>query len=493
MVFEQVQIYYILLNILEVLLAFGLAVLCFRFLSIKGKNSRILFMLYIIYWIPCMVTREYTGLIQLHFELWDKGLLLWIPLMAYGVIGIFWRPLSDLFSYHLRSRKSVLYISLALQMVCMVPMFAYPCLATNIVQSIGAGIGASCIGLFNLMFNQQEAKRKVFSTVSILSIPPLLAQLASAGLMDLVTSFENPNHTAQQFVDVVKYLWLIAIIFIVIGFILTIFFKERRRTMWILGSVKQPVNSRKSHAAFGLVIAAVFLVALANWATVGPTCSVEVAYIGNKLGTDTRGYEGYTSTIFALGELTGIILCTVWLSQTKNKHYINSETGIVAVGFVITVLYLIISAYSKILNITTFIWFQTINGLGYGLISTVLLGVALKKFFPYSNKWSPMSIYNLVLALGTCGGAFVNSIFKGSIYDQMHGFSTFTWQDYIWANWNVHVVCLAAVTVAMALFIGYFVLEKKNPVKWMFIDGKKFKSHGEAPYKREPIFSNGEF
>ncbi|MCQ2956515.1 MAG: hypothetical protein MJ233_01255 [Mycoplasmoidaceae bacterium] len=100
-------------------------------------------------------------------------------------------------SHRLRSRKTVIYISLAVQLVGAIPMIAYPCLATNIIQSITVGIGASGIAVFSLMFNEQYAKKKVFLTVSLLSLPPLLGEFFSSVLQCCVTSFLPPKPVAD--------------------------------------------------------------------------------------------------------------------------------------------------------------------------------------------------------------------------------------------------------------------------------------------------------
>ncbi|MCQ3914513.1 MAG: hypothetical protein MJ201_01680 [Mycoplasmoidaceae bacterium] len=85
-------------------------------------------------------------------------------------------------------------------------MIIVPCLATNIIQSITVGIGASGIAVFNLMFNEQYAKRKVFLTVTLLSLPPLLAEFFSSVLQCCVTSFVPAEAKGEDYINIVKYM-----------------------------------------------------------------------------------------------------------------------------------------------------------------------------------------------------------------------------------------------------------------------------------------------
>ncbi|MCQ3908577.1 MAG: hypothetical protein MJ200_03380 [Mycoplasmoidaceae bacterium] len=85
-------------------------------------------------------------------------------------------------------------------------MIVAPSLATNIIQSITVGIGASGIAVFNLMFNEQYAKKKVFLTVTLLSLPPLLAEFFSSVLQCCVTSFLPYGAKGAEYINIVKYM-----------------------------------------------------------------------------------------------------------------------------------------------------------------------------------------------------------------------------------------------------------------------------------------------
>ncbi|MDE7433950.1 MAG: hypothetical protein K2M43_02360 [Mycoplasmoidaceae bacterium] len=87
-----------------------------------------------------------------------------------------------------------------------IPIVIYPCTATNVVQSVGVGIGASAIGTYQLLFNEQYGKSRQFLTVSILSIPPLLADFISSPIQSLVLSFSKVDNAAVSYdVNIMKY------------------------------------------------------------------------------------------------------------------------------------------------------------------------------------------------------------------------------------------------------------------------------------------------
>lgn len=473
MILEQGQIISFTVNACIILLGALLTFLVIWRLKIKDKNSILLFILYIIYWIGPLMTRDYTGLIQLHFGLNDKGTLLIVPLLAYGVVGLFWRPLSDLFSYKLRSRKSVLYISLGLQVVCLIPMIIRCNLATNIIQSIGAGVGASCIGMFNLMFNEHDAKRKTLQVVSILAIPPILAQFFASGFVSFVTTFESNMHTSKQFIDVIWFLWVFALFFAVASTVLTIFVKEKRETLYHTNKYKEPIKNKYDAWALVLICVAAVAMSLVKWATAGPTASIQIAYIGNKLGTDTRFYEGYSSLINTVGQFGGVILTGLLLNRAKKDWTIP----LVCISCGASILYLSLS--SSIINIPVYMGTQVINGFSYGIVSTIIIGIAMNKFFSSGNLITPVGIYNFALSLGICLGNLTTCLMKQELFDQIHGFSTYSFKDFAFKNGVLSLICLLIIFAMVGAYFGYYVINKKHPPKHS-LDKSKFATTGET-------------
>jgi hypothetical protein len=86
------------------------------------------------------------------------------------------------------NRKNIIYLALMISAITYIPFCCVQNLATNIIQSLGVGIGASMIGTYQLMFNEQYGKAKTFLTVSMLSIPPLIGDFISSSIQSVVTS-----------------------------------------------------------------------------------------------------------------------------------------------------------------------------------------------------------------------------------------------------------------------------------------------------------------
>jgi hypothetical protein len=92
----------------------------------------------------------------------------------------------------------MIYLALGIGLVAYIPICCVQNVYTNIIQSLGVGIGASMIGTYQLMFNEQYGKSKQFLTVSLLSIPPLIADFISSAIQSTITSIDknfyaNPN------------------------------------------------------------------------------------------------------------------------------------------------------------------------------------------------------------------------------------------------------------------------------------------------------------
>jgi ABC-type transport system involved in multi-copper enzyme maturation permease subunit len=98
----------------------------------------------------------------------------------------------------------MIYLALLIGFITYIPIIIFPCTATNVIQSLGVGVGASMIGTYQLMFNEQYGKSKQFLTVSLLSIPPLLADFIASAIQSTFSSI-NKNDNYND-VNVLKYL-----------------------------------------------------------------------------------------------------------------------------------------------------------------------------------------------------------------------------------------------------------------------------------------------
>lgn len=476
MEFETIAL--ILNIILLSLVVGGTCILIWR-LKLGSKNKVLLFVLFILYWMAPLMCREYTGQMHIHQGLGDGGSLLWLPLAVYGFAGLLWRPLTDVISYKMQSRKCVLFMSLGIQLATLWPMFVWSgLLATNIIQSIGTGIGASGIGLFNLMFSQQEHKRKVFTTVSILALPALIAEFITscmeAVLCSLVPEHGLPGDLVNPpiYLEYLKYLWLIAIVFIVASFIISVFIKEDRRNLFVSFQEKEVVQT--SHD--GWVVALLCIVGVCfifvRWVTAGPSSVTQLIYIAvgpDQLSSNSylpqyvlaevKFFEGYLSLMFALGQLVGAIIAGLVLSKYEN----NSKWILVLAGFIVWAIYL--EANTLAINVHLFFWSNILNGIGFGMIYPVLIGLMLSKHFNKVKIITPIGLFNTALALGIIAATLFNNIIKGPIYDFHYTYWTSEWADFDKVNILVNYVTMGVAGLMLILFGSSFAISKKHPCK----------------------------
>lgn len=470
------QIIALIVNFSVLLISLGVSVFLIFKIKFDDKNYRLLFVIYTLYWIAPMLLREYTS--QMHTAMtgsttpeggvsWMASLM-WVPITVYGLIGIFWKPLNDILSHRLKSRKTVIYISLLIQALGAIPMIACPCFATNIIQSITVGIGASGIAVFSLMFNEQYAKHKVFATVSLLSLPPLLAEFISSVLQCCVTSFLplNPNIGRavpfppgspemvaywNQYINIVKYMWVVGLVCIVATVITTLFIKEKRELLYQDNVYKQPVENKWDVSVVVMLIFAAAITSFIKFCTSGGTAITELAYIGMHQGISTSAYEGYLSVVFTIGQMAANIITGLILVKKMNKWTIFS----IASG--IWIVYAILSA--SVLNVYARLPLNILNGWAFGTTYNLIVGITLNKFFKKTNKITPITLYNLGLSIGICSSQFFNTFMKQEVFAGQ----TLDWNVFVFRNWMVTIAVIATIIVMWGLFTGAFWINKKHP------------------------------
>lgn len=447
-------------------------------LKLGSKNKVLLFVLFILYWMAPLMCREYTGQIHIHQPNYDYGSLLWVPLTVYGLAGLLWRPLTDIISYKMKSRKNVLFLSLGIQLLTIWPMFVWPAsFAVNIIQSVGTGIGASGIGLFNLMFSHEEHHRKVFTTVSILALPPLIAEFITS-CMEAILCGLVPEHgqgleyPTTIYLDYLKYLWLFAIVFIVISFVLAIFIKEERNNLFSLQQSKEAIKTKHNWAVLVLILLVGVCFLFVRWTTAGPSSVTQLIYIAvgqwkhtqnlnpiypQDLIEEVKFFEGYLSCMFAFGQLGGTVVAGLILS----KHHDKSKLLLIAAGAAVWLVYL--TTNTRIINVHLYFWSNMLNGLGYGLIYPVLIGIIMNKHFKKIKIITPIGLFNTAMVIGVCGSSVFNNVIKGTIYDFHYEPSTSMIADFDKANALVNYVVLGVTLLMAALFVISYFIEKKYP------------------------------
>lgn len=457
-------------------------------LKLGSKNDVLLFILFTFYWMAPLMCREYTG--QMHLamnniegRIQDAGALLWLPLTLYGMVGLIYRPLTDVLSYKMKSRKNIIYISLAIQFGTMLPMFFAQTLATNIIQSIGTGIGASIIGAFNLMFSEEQHGRKIFRSVSIMAVPPLIAELFTGGVKSIICSFLSEHGDVyidgKVYLEVMKYIWLAAVICVLISLILTILLKEDRKLVFHNLKLKEPVKQKADWIVVVLVALVAICLGFTRWICAGPSSISQFVFLGEiraiisdpslPISAPTKYMEGYLSIVFALGQLSGLAIASTAL-QKKQK---NAKWILVTIGALVYVLYLSLNTIENINFLNAYVYFSTnfLAGLAYGLIFPVIIGIMLNKHFSKVNIITPVGVFNTCLAIGITGASAFNNVIKGNVFDlQIYDFNQF-----IHAN---HIVNSTTAFVAIAIaifFIVAYIIHTKFPPKMSKI-GIKYNS-----------------
>lgn len=467
----------LILNVLLLVLLIAGTVLLIWKLKLGSNNKVLLFVLFILYWMAPLMCREYTGQMHIHQPNYDGGSLLWVPLTVYGFAGLLWRPLTDVISYKMKSRRNIIHISLVLQLFTLWPMFVWPSsFVANIIQSIGTGIGASGIGLFNLMFSEQEHKRKIFTTVSILALPPLIAE-AITSCIEAILCGMVPEHgmgadtpDVSTYLDYLKYLWIIALVFIIASFIITLFIKEDQRYLFKDHKGVEVVSNHWDGLGVVLLCLTGVCFVFVRWVTAGPSSVTQLIYIAvgpdivppnaiipDKVIEEVKFFEGYLSLMFAFGQMFGAI-CAVW---ALTKHQENGKWMLILNGFVAWAIYLIIN--EEVINVHVFFWTNILNGIGYGLIYPVLIGTMLNKHYRRVRIITPIGLFNTSMAIGVVSASLFNNILKGPIYDFHYSWWNSEWTDFAKVNSLVNFITMGIGLVMVLLFFTSYVLYKKHP------------------------------
>lgn len=363
-------------------------------ISVEVKWYRYLFILYTCFWIAPMMLRSYAGTMQ---KAIDANYVA-IALASYGIIGIFIRPLADILSFSFKSRKSFLYIACISQIICYIPIIIAPNTITSIIQSIGVGIGASCIGTFQLFAKEQTKSIKGFEIVSLLSIPPLLANFLTAPLQSIVMIISKQDKLTNP--DILKYMWLIGLIFTLLAIILIIFLREEKQ---YFGSCESKIFNWASDG-YGFISLCIIgsIITFVKFSNSGSVGTLHLQTLGDITNNDVTSYEGYLSVIFSLFQLIGGILVGSYLVKYLNFIYIFG------IGIITWIIYMIGSMF--ILNPIGYFAIHGLNGFGYGILYNFVLGSVLTSSF--SKAWiTPMGIYQSILSIGIAiSGIFTQMI-----------------------------------------------------------------------------------
>ncbi|MGL4647645.1 MAG: MFS transporter [Mycoplasmoidaceae bacterium] len=391
----------IFINLIILVIVLIIALVILWKLKFENKGYKYLFLLYIIIWIPIMLVRPYRGPVQAEID----NLLKWIPLMLYGLIGVFARPLMDFTALYFKNRKVILQSAILIILITYLPIIFFQSTATNIIQTLGVGIGASIIGIYELLFKEQYGKSKALLTVSILAIPPLVADFITAPIQSMIASFAKNVDAPGYDISKLAILWIIGVGFLILALVMAFFVKEQRAFVGMNfgNKVIENKNDQVSFLLICLIGAIILFIKFGNSGSVGTTRLHELGKLTNM---DVSGYEGYLSTVFSTFQLLGTFL----FGYCAIKNF--STIKIFMIGFIIWMFYHFISIFY--FNPIFFFSIHALNGFAYGILYNLFLGYILSLSF--KNKLiTPMGIYQAILAIGITLSNFFTTFISSNL------------------------------------------------------------------------------
>ena len=422
-------------NLAILLISIGISLLIFKLIKIEDKGYKLLFVFYTLFWIPNMLCRGYTGL--MHTGMGASASMLWLPMMVYGLIGIFSRPLNDIFAFFFKSRKNVINLAILLEVISFIPIIIYPSVATNVIQSIGVGLGASCIGMYELLFNEQYGKKRFFVTISVLSIPPLIADFITGPLQSLVTTFGKDAMT-------LRYLWVMGLILLIVAFVVGIFVKEKPNLMYQDNEHKEKIKGKNDWIMFALICLIGCLLSFIKFSNSGSIAQMQLQYLGDMKNVNTGYFQGYLSTAFSLAQLLAGLLTGLYLVKKIGKFWTFTIGSGIWIAYEISVTF--------ILDPYAFLAVHALNGLAYGILYNLVLGTVLQKCIKSTNKITPMGIYQGVLSSGIMASTWFTSWMKADVFDVNGPNYNLSTDEFVKVNAIVNGVVIGCIVAMWGLF-----------------------------------------
>lgn len=381
-------------------------------INLQEKGYKYLFWLYTIFWVPIMLVRPYRGTMQNAIN--NDATLVAIVLSVYGIVGIFIRLFADVISYLFKYRKAFLYFSIILEIILFIPLVINPTSATNIVSAIGIGVGASCIGTYELLFKEQYGNKKAFLTVSVLSIPPLLANFLTAPVQSIMKTIATTNGKVDPFT--LRYMWIISLGFLLIVFVMLFFLKEKRMEtpMINLKNEKKIMFEKTNKLNISLFIGLCIIGSFIAFIKFSNSDSVATTHLQNlaKFNSSTSAaYEGYISVIFSLFQLVAGVLMGLYL--IKKMDVIK----IFLIGSISWIIYTISSSF--ISNPYGYLAIHGLNGFGYGILYNLVLALILKITMD-KKIITKMGIYQSILSVGVAVSGFFTTWMKESVIGKIN-------------------------------------------------------------------------
>lgn len=408
-------------------------------IKLQNQGYKYLFILYTFFWIPIMLLRSYRGTMQTIID----PEFLWIVTSVYGFVGIFIRLFADIINYWFKYRKAFLYFSLIAQMILIIPLMININTINNVLSAISIGIGASCIGTYELLFREQYGtNKKSFLTISILSIPPLLANFLTAPIQSIVKTASTVNGVVEA--DKLIYMWYIGAIFLLIAFVMLIFYKEHKRATYTLINKKlekyKLIKIKNNSSTLLFISLAIIgsIVAFVKFSNSGSMGTLHLQNLAYYSSNNCQSYEGYLSVIFSLAQLiAGVLIGTILIKKMNT-------ISIFSIGAISWIIYCISTSFIR--NPIGYFVIHSLNGFGYGILYNLILALVLS--ITIDNKIiTKVGLYQSILAIGiTVSGWFTNWL--KTILNK-----TGTFDNYMHTYMVQNMVLVVAIVIIFISFI----------------------------------------
>ena len=442
-------------------------------LKLQDKGYKYLFVLYTIFWIPIMLVRPYRGTMQ--NAIGDTEFV-WIVTAAYGFVGIFMRIFADWISYIFKYRKAFLYFCVVAQIGLFIPILVNPNTTSNILQACAIGIGASCIGSYELLFKEQYGNKKAFLTVSILSIPPLLANFLTAPIQSIVKTAATVNKVVDP--NILVIMWIIAFCFLVIAFIMLFFLKEvRRQTLFNKKDIDylHPKYAQQNQQLIFFIGLAFIgsLIAFIKFSNSDSVATSHIQQLAKYNNTSSAAYEGYLSVVFSLFQLVaGVLVGTILIRKM-------SISKIFVIGSIVWITYEISAAFIR--NPIAYICIHGLNGFAYGIIYNLILAIVLR--LSSSKKViTKMGWYQSILAIGITASGWFTPWLKSQLMANNDSFDS-----YMHVYMIENLILLGAIILSTIIFILIVWQFNKSDTNFKMSDSQNSKTNQVIEKKKEVV------
>ena len=442
------QILSIIINISIFLLITIGSIIFIQKIKLDNKGYKYLFIVYTFFWIPIMLLRPYRATMQKAIDVE----FVWIVTAIYGFIGIFARIFADVINYIFKYKKVFLYICIIGEIALIIPLMIHISTINNILSSLSIGLGASCIGTYELLFKEQyqNNNKKAFLTISILSIPPLLANFITSPIQSIVKTASTINGVVDPHNLIL--MWYIAMFFLLVTLVMLIIYKEKHRVVYNLLNKKyehlysikvKPNNNVLFFISLSIIGSIIAFVKFSNSGAMG---TLHLQNLASYTNSDSSPYEGYLSVIFSLAQLVaGVLMGTVLIRKMNTIK-------IFLIGAFSWIIYCV--GVSFIRNPIGFTTIHLLNGFGYGILYNLILAMVL--YIVIDNKViTKVGIYQSILAIGIT----LSGWFTGWLKTTMDDYSNF---DLYMKNYFIQNLILIGATVLITFM---FIISNKLTYK----------------------------